>query len=73
MIRLWLWPVVIALLSALGLIAGLVSDGAGDWLSWTLLAVPVVIGCHGLARGLAAKQALDADSARKADRSGGMR
>ena len=73
MIRLWLWPVVIALLSALGLIAGLVSDGAGDWLSWTVLAVPVVIGCHGLTRGRAAKQTLDAPSARAADRSGGMR
>ncbi|WP_313037087.1 hypothetical protein [Stutzerimonas nitrititolerans] len=69
MIRLWLWPVVIALLSALGLIAGLVSDGAGDWLSWTLLAVPVVIGCHGLARGRAAKQPPNAAMARPANRS----
>ncbi len=73
MIRLWLWPVLVALLSALGLIAGLVSDGVGDWLSWAVLAVPVVIGCHGLARGRAAKQTFDAASTRTADRSGGMR
>ena len=71
MIRLWLWPVVIALLAVLGLIAGRVSAGMGDWLSWAVLAVPVVIGCHGLARGRAAKQALGATSARTANRGGG--
>lgn len=70
MIRLWLWPVIVALLSILGLIAGLVSEGLGDWLSWAALAVPVVIGCHGLARGRAAKQALGATSARTASRGG---
>lgn len=37
MIRLWLWPVVVALLSLLGLIAGLVSEGLGDGLSWAEL------------------------------------
>jgi len=66
MTRLWLWPVVIALLSLLGLIAGLVSEGLGDWLSWAALAVPVVIGCHGLTRGRAVKQSLGA--ARPANR-----
>lgn len=66
MMRLWLWPFVVALLSILGLIAGLVSEGLGDWLSWAALAVPVVIGCHGLARGRAVKQSLGA--ARSANR-----
>jgi len=41
---------VIAVVSAIGLIAGLVSEGAGDWLSWLGLAVPVVISLHGLRR-----------------------
>ncbi len=50
MMRIWLWPVVIAVVSAIGLIAGLVSEGAGDWLSWLALAVPVVISLHGLRR-----------------------
>ncbi|MBT1120374.1 hypothetical protein ACYCFL_13375 [Stutzerimonas nitrititolerans] len=68
MIRIWLWPVVIALLSILGLVAGLVSEGLGDWLSWTALAVPVVIGCHGLARGRAAKQSSNAAMVRPANR-----
>ncbi|RMI00719.1 hypothetical protein [Stutzerimonas nitrititolerans] len=68
MIRIWLWPVVIALLSILGLVAGLVSEGPGDWLSWAALAVPVVIGCHGLARGRAAKQSPNAAMARPANR-----
>ena len=67
MIRLWLWPVIVALLSALGLIAGLVSDGLGDWLSWAVLAVPVVIGCHGLARGRATKQAPEVTGKRAAN------
>ncbi|CAM5567983.1 hypothetical protein SSTU70S_05420 [Stutzerimonas stutzeri] len=34
MMRIWRWPLVIGLLSLLGLLAGLVSDGVGDWLSW---------------------------------------
>jgi len=68
MIRIWLWPVVIALLSILGLIAGLVSEGPGDWLSWAALAVPVVIGCHGLSRGRAAKPSPNAAMARPANR-----
>ncbi len=50
MMRIWLWPVLIGVLSTLGLIAGLVSEGAGDWLSWLALAVPVAIGLHGLSR-----------------------
>ncbi len=50
MMRIWLWPVLIGVLSMLGLIAGLVSEGAGDWLSWLALAAPVIIGLHGLSR-----------------------
>lgn len=72
MTRIWLWPLVVALLSILGLIAGLVSEGLGDWLSWAALAVPVVIGCHGLARGRAAKQVMNAAPSRTANRGEGM-
>jgi hypothetical protein len=50
MMRIWLWPVLIGVVSTLGLIAGLVSEGAGDWLSWLALAAPVAIGLHGLSR-----------------------
>ncbi|WP_332823309.1 hypothetical protein [Stutzerimonas kunmingensis] len=50
MMRIWLWPVLIGVLSTLGLIAGLVSEGTGDWLSWLALAAPVAIGLHGLSR-----------------------
>ena len=46
MMRIWLWPVVIAVLSAAGLIAGLVSEGAGDWLSWLALAAPSPSACR---------------------------
>ncbi|MBE7375290.1 hypothetical protein [Pseudomonas lopnurensis] len=56
MMRIWVWPVIVALVSTAGLIAGLVSEGLGDWLSWFALGVPVAIGCHGLARGRAVKR-----------------
>lgn len=49
MMRIWLWPLVIALLSMSGLIAGLVSDGIGDWLSWVALGLPVAISLKALA------------------------
>ncbi|MBK3746337.1 MULTISPECIES: hypothetical protein [Stutzerimonas] len=51
MMRIWRWPVAIALASALGLIAGLVSEGAGDWLSWLALGLPTALGLQGLWRG----------------------
>lgn len=57
MMRIWLWPALIAVVSTLGLIAGLVSEGAGDWLSWLALAAPVAIGLHGLSRSGARPQA----------------
>ncbi|WPB56815.1 hypothetical protein [Xylophilus sp. GOD-11R] len=40
---LWRWPLAMGVLSAVGLIAGLVWDGWGDWLSWAALGVPVVV------------------------------
>jgi hypothetical protein len=40
---LWLWPGIIGLLSAIGLLAGLVSDGFGDAAAWVGLGVPVAI------------------------------
>lgn len=40
---LWAWPVAMGLLSALGLVTALVSDGWGDWLSWIALGIPVAV------------------------------
>jgi len=73
MTRIWFWPVVVALLSILGLIAGLVSEGLGDCLSWGALAVPVAIGCQALARSRAVKQPLDVAAARTANHDGNSR
>jgi hypothetical protein len=71
--RIWLWPVLIGVVSTLGLIAGLVSEGTGDWLSWLALAAPVAIGLHGLSRCGARAQAprvgLTAAESRRAGRS----
>ena len=50
MMRIWLWPLVVAVASIIGLVAGLISEGAGDWLSWLALTEPVVIGVHGPCR-----------------------
>ena len=38
----WGWPLAIAILSGLGLVGGLVGDGAWDWLAWIGLATPCV-------------------------------
>lgn len=43
MTRLWLWPGVIGVLSAVGLVTGLVWDGIGDTAAWVGLGVPVAI------------------------------
>lgn len=42
-LRLWGWPVALALLSAVGLLSALVGDGAWDALSWFALGLPVVV------------------------------
>ncbi|WP_308368256.1 MULTISPECIES: hypothetical protein [unclassified Microbulbifer] len=41
--RIWGAPIVLGVLSAASLLAALLSDGAGDWLAWATLAVPVVV------------------------------
>ncbi|HWU84511.1 MAG TPA: hypothetical protein VN028_04170 [Rhodocyclaceae bacterium] len=38
------WPLVLGLLTCVGLISALVADGIWDGLSWLLLLVPVAIG-----------------------------
>jgi hypothetical protein len=40
---LWGWPLAIAILSGLGLVGGLVGDGAWDWLAWLGLGGPCVV------------------------------
>ncbi len=45
------WPLLIAVLTAVGLLAALVGDDVWDALSWALLAVPVgLCGYFSLAR-----------------------
>jgi hypothetical protein len=49
---LWRWPLGLALLSAIGLLSALVSEGLGDWLAWaTLAAVLLVAARFGLSFG----------------------
>ena len=43
LLKLWAWPVALALLSASGLIGALVSDGWGDAWSWFALGLPVAV------------------------------
>jgi len=42
-LRLWAWPLLMALLSASGLISALVSDALGDAWSWFGLGLPVLV------------------------------
>ena len=48
-IEIWSGPVLLALVTCVGLFAALLADGAGDWLSWLSLCMPVVtiIACIG--------------------------
>jgi hypothetical protein len=41
--RVWAWPVVLALLSASGLVSALVSDGWGDAWAWVALGLPLAV------------------------------
>ncbi|MEG0243596.1 MAG: DUF4175 domain-containing protein [Pseudomonas sp.] len=48
--RIFAWPVLIAVLSALGLFAALLGDGGWDGLSWVGLGVPAWLAMRGLWR-----------------------
>ncbi|MEM7018310.1 MAG: hypothetical protein AAF512_13345 [Pseudomonadota bacterium] len=38
----WTVPLLLGLLSSIGLITALVDDSFGDWISWLTLSVPLV-------------------------------
>ncbi|RYF27478.1 MAG: hypothetical protein EOO33_04175 [Comamonadaceae bacterium] len=40
-LRLWLWPLVLGVLTLTGLVSALVSEGWGDVWSWLALGIPV--------------------------------
>lgn len=40
--RIWPVPIALGIASAIGLVAGLVSDGVGDVIAWVGLALPLV-------------------------------
>lgn len=46
--KIWLWPVLIAFSSGIGLLAGLISESIGDWLAWAALTWPVALSCYAL-------------------------
>ncbi|MEO5735862.1 MAG: hypothetical protein ABIQ82_00195 [Variovorax sp.] len=50
--RLWGWPILLGLLTLVGLVSALFSDGGfGDVLAWLTLCVPVAVGgWYGLGR-----------------------
>lgn len=41
-LQIWGAPILLAMISSIGLIAALLHDGIGDMVSWIALAVPVV-------------------------------
>jgi hypothetical protein len=48
--EIWRWPILLALLTAAGLAAALLADGAGDLVGWAALLVPTAIGTRVLSR-----------------------
>lgn len=41
--RIWRMPVILGVSTAVGLVAALLADGAGDVLSWVALGVPAAV------------------------------
>jgi hypothetical protein len=41
--RTWGWPIAIAVVTLIGLVAGLAGDGGWDWLAALCLGLPVVL------------------------------
>ncbi|QOY92822.1 hypothetical protein IM543_14565 [Massilia sp. UMI-21] len=49
--QIWAMPILLAVLTAVGLVAALLGDGAWDLVSAVTLGVPVAVGaCHALRR-----------------------
>ena len=42
-VQVWVMPIIIGLLSTIGLIAALLADGYADILSWLSLSIPVYV------------------------------
>jgi len=42
-IRTWPWPIALALISLIGLVAGLVSASLGDVMAWIGLGLPLAV------------------------------
>ncbi len=42
-VQLWLWPLLLGVLTLSGLLSALVSDGWGDVWSWLALGLPVAV------------------------------
>ena len=51
--QIWRWPLLLGLLSLVGLVAALVADGPGDALSWAALGVPAGVCAWAFGRGRA--------------------
>jgi len=42
-IDIWGWPIMLALLTTLGLLAALLGTGVWHWLSWASMAFPLLV------------------------------
>ncbi len=43
--KIWGMPLLLGLLSGIGLISALLEDGLWDWISWLTLGIPSVLMC----------------------------
>jgi hypothetical protein len=42
--QIFLWPMILGVMTVVGLVSALVADGAWDVLSWLMLLVPALLG-----------------------------
>ncbi|SDK41307.1 hypothetical protein SAMN05192566_1276 [Methylophilus rhizosphaerae] len=41
--EIWLWPAVLAVLTAFGLLSALLGTGIWHWLSWVAISIPLIV------------------------------
>ncbi|RYE16626.1 MAG: hypothetical protein EOP51_25445 [Sphingobacteriales bacterium] len=51
-LHIWLAPIILGIVSAIGLLSALTGDGFWDVLSWITLGIPVIVGGYYLIKNL---------------------
>ncbi|TDQ06211.1 hypothetical protein [Pedobacter metabolipauper] len=59
-LKIWMAPIILAVISAVGLLSALIGDHLWDTISWLALGVPLIVGGYYLIVNLTRKKKTDA-------------